>query len=473
MYDSDKIKEILAETERQDKIFAEIDELNSQIMKKRKIITQNYDYKRLTDEQEYNLSSEEKAKFERFKADMSDLHRELEEDYRKIDALEEEVHAVLADEYLKRKEFCDDLNKYIDLTNKINDLEESSAKLSKYSGYKMVTIKDDLGNDKQIYELATATYTIFIESRKELTKKLMDNYKEVVDGYDNYVNKKNNYHTGPKKSFEDEWLTNKAGFKEYILNELNIKDPLIANKLLKEYDKGIFYNEELIRMLYRLGIPKKKVDDIAWRFGYCKRPDGLTRDVVVVDKEKTRKEPTIIKQEIAPLEKEEPKKKKYSFKIKSLTPEKKKKLIKSATRITVFALAGIIISNGIKASLNKKTAEYPIGNSYGSKFELNSINYLIGEPVNIIDGASVYENMYDAVYDNNRLNPYFDDSINHYIMGIVYENQDGELVVASTLEENEQYIKEGLNAKAVLTGINGEYEGFYRIDNIEKRGITR
>ena len=33
MYDSDKIKEILAETERQDKIFAEIDELNSQIMK--------------------------------------------------------------------------------------------------------------------------------------------------------------------------------------------------------------------------------------------------------------------------------------------------------------------------------------------------------------------------------------------------------------------------------------------------------
>ena len=468
MYDSEKIKEILLETERQTKILDEIDELNSQIMPKRKIIDKNYDYKRRVDKEFNNLTPEEKEKFDSFREDMEKLHRELYDDYRRLESLEEEIYGLKADEYAKRKEFCDDLNKYLDLTNKINELEETSAKLKSYSGYKMVVIKDDLGNDKAIYELASITYQMFVESRKELSQKLMSNYPSVVKGYDEYVEVKKSNHPTPIRSFESEWVSNKARFRDYIVNVLKIEDPLIANKLLKEFDKGLFYNDELTNMLYRLGFSKKLVDDIVYQFGYCRRPDNITKDIVVKDDDPVE---YVFSTEPVEEYQEEPVKKTFNFKIKELSNEAKKKLDNNANRITAFALAGAILTGGLTIHTADANRLDPITD--GVVYEYNNPDDLIGDEVDITEEAPIYENMYDAVYDNNRETPYYNNDVNRSVMGVVYEKEDGELVIAETLEDADLYEKQGLNKRAVLTGIDGEYEGFYKIENVVKRGITR
>jgi len=111
-----------------------------------------------------------------------------------------------------------------------------------------------------------------------------------------------------------------------------------------------------------------------------------------------------------------------------------------------------------------------------------SNDYSLGDTVTIEENARIYTNSYDATYNTNSYNPYYNGGYERTIEAVVYElNGYVYTIFNFDTEANtkiEELEKKGAKLTAVLVNRNdisytNNYEGFYDIDSVKVRTKTR
>jgi DNA-directed RNA polymerase subunit F len=142
------------------------------------------------------------------------------------------------------------------------------------------------------------------------------------------------------------------------------------------------------------------------------------------------------------------------------------------------------VDNAVDNSADN-TVDNDVDNTISGDYTTDDNNYYIGDVVNINDGSYIYDDEYDAAFDNERQNPYFTNEADRIVCGVQLQMPDGKVVNITDREDGynakiDYYLSQGGVVSSVLvrnSEVNADgYEGFYNIDSVSKKtmgGMSR
>lgn len=113
---------------------------------------------------------------------------------------------------------------------------------------------------------------------------------------------------------------------------------------------------------------------------------------------------------------------------------------------------------------------------------INDDNYSLNDIITLEDSAKIFTNSYDATYNNNSINPYFDETYERRIEAVVYELNGYVYTIYNfesdasnkiqALEEKGAKMTAILVNRSDLTYVDG-YEGYYNVVSVKSKVKSR
>lgn len=522
MYEVDKIKEIIEQTEKQKEMILRAESLEERMDYIQKTIA-SYDLFIFTIETKLgdDLLSEDKEKLAILKENINEFVELLKQLQRELTDIKNNFRFVSQKDYDERLQYSANLIKFQDVSQKLKWIEKNSKKLAKKRiSASFETLISAEGRKKLIFEADVLEYKALTEEKIRLNKLLKQQYPRIVKNYDKETNLRKSYVevtervnliesipetekkpenlnklNQPKNIPLDKWLENKNKFKNYLVQSLHITDSNVLNKLLNYYDAGLEYNIDFKMDMFSLGYPMDAVDYITNKY------DSGPKPFVLDDTYKIKpKAPKIFEELEEKLEEEKatPKKKKgkiISFVKKRTNESSKKNIKKNLETVSVFAASILlvvtctmvktktskpIITTDVQKDSVVSQDEFLLPNNnsesaiLGFDYQTNQVLDLFEENFTVTSDANIYSNMYDAHDDNNKIEPYYNNTTPRKVKAIVMV-LNNQLIYVNNQNDYEKYLKLGAVPNSVLSSIDDFTEGFCRFEDtsINRRGHSR
>ena len=353
---------------------------------------------------------------------------DLEEDNGKYDKLMCEVSAKeMKMKYLKEKLDKDGLElfenikiflKYNKITAKIKEIEKRSKKSNN-----VVLTENSEGRKKEIDRNLVDFYNICVEKKKKLSK----DFTKAIKFLENYKPKKEEKIVEPKKEtkrMENE--NNYVGIANIRYNSKTIEEDeeevkeekkkvSFLNKA-KKYAVGFVVGVAAIASVIAFGGTKEEKT--------VKNNVSIEKEADVKDEEKETKVEVTIEKQIDNI----------------IAEEEKIKEIDENTEVTDEIITDVTV-------------------------EIE--NPALGDNLNVSDTSKIMCNQYDATNYENGKHPYYSNTEQRTIEGIVYKLPDGTIKTARTDAEISKYSSiDGAEVTAYLTYSKYGVEGFYSIHDV-------
>ncbi|MBQ4584135.1 MAG: hypothetical protein IJA94_04540 [Bacilli bacterium] len=526
MYDVDKISMLVEQTLRQEALIAKAETLEERIASIDKIISLYSDFVSKAELQaSISLLPEDREKLNYLKDCLEDFASLLKEKKKEFVEIQNEFKYTSEKAYDERISYINNLIQFNSISQRIKIIEFNAKKLAKrVEPSSFVVLLSAEGRKKKIYKADVEEYEALALQKKDLNRQLKKQYLTVIRNYDEELTNKDKYVESKKQinviedipvealgnekkadepSFNrykninpERWIRTKRNLKDFLMEDLHIKDIIVINKLLQLYNEGLEFNLEFKMTLVSLGYSQDIIDYIVKRFDYGPKPEDVMEDVTI-----KFYDVSIFDYEPQPEKIEKPKKERgkiIKFVKKKVSEADKKSIKRGLENVAIFLgisiLASSVISYKTKSnSKNINTIENnaavvqldkPINDSkkntiVGSE-EITGLN-LKDENVNIFENdftvrenAYIYTNMYDAYANNNKMEPYYDYNKPRKIKAVVIKLYD-ELFYVTNASQYNYYLSQGGEIFAVLGMINDYSEGFYRIEDttVLRKGTMR
>ena len=235
------------------------------------------------------------------------------------------------------------------------------------------------------------------------------------------------------------WLEKKSIFKSFLINDLKITDKDVVDRMLEEFNEGLNANIDFRMLMFALGYDEGFVDAVVDKYNAGEKPryskyNGFYNENSEVSKE-------VIK---------EMSKKRFMYRRKPYDPSKLEELRKNAEELL----------SDIKTSYENIEIEQSYPNS------------IFDEMVMISNEANLYPSIMDLASDTKGEIPYYEGSIERYIVGVACIS-GGDYIMTEDKFALDSILNNGGEIIGVLTSIDGVTEGFYKISDVIKRGVTR
>lgn len=525
MYEVDKINALIEQTQKQKELLLKASNLEESIKSIDETIKL---YSTFVSQAELQLSStllpEDKEKLDYLKVCLDDFIDLLKDQQKEFNDIKREFKFTNPEDYKERLSYLKNLIKFQDVSQKIKYIEKKSQKKLKKDSLDFEILLSADGRKKKIDEREAEEYRNLVLQKKDLNRQLKKQYPSVIRKYNQEISKKNQYvEFGEAKNTievikevnldlnktssgyfsqrldSNNWLSMKKNFKTYLEDNLNIKDYRLINKFLTFFDEGLKYNLDFKLTLFSLGYSQDAIDFITDKFDAGLKPIGINDNLSY--KFYT---PSIFEQDIVVEEPTENKASKVTRKgkiinfIKKNTSKENKKIIKKGLEnVAIFLGMTIITTSAVSQAVRKipKIVEQIPSNSIESQVDKTNESFItyaydlsneekidekdndnnnFAEFFTVNNNSYIYNNMYDAYDNTNKIEPYYDHNISRKVKAIILK-LNNELIYVSTQKDYDSYLKLGANPVAVLGIIDDFTEGFYRIEDTSllRKGMTR